>query len=115
MANKTTKRQNKSTLYKLSAYARAYTPAAGQPATGFMLSGFKTDSDGNKEYVNIWLDAKWVVGKRKTPDGHFALTIQFAEVEVIDKSKQHEETAPSNEGKKKPDSQSFDDDSDTPF
>lgn len=123
MANKTTNRQNESKLYNLSAYARAYTPAAGQPADGFMLAGYASDGNGGKSYVNIWVRGEDVIAKRRQPDGTIALSIKFAEVEVIDKSKRQQETAaaagnlpaPSNKGKKKPALQSFDDDSDIPF
>lgn len=114
MTNKTT-RQNESKLYKLSAYARAYTPAAGQPVSGFMLAGYASDGNGGKSYVNIWVRGEDVIAKRRQPDGTIALSIKFAEVEVIDKSKQQKETAAAEGSKKKPVLQSFDDDSDIPF
>lgn len=124
MTNKTTNKQNESTLYNLSAYARAYTPAAGQPADGFILSGYASDKkNGGKSYVNIWVRGENVIAKRRQPDGTIALSIKFAEVEIIDRSKRQQETAaaagnlpaPSNKGKKKPDLQSFDDNFDVPF
>lgn len=121
MKNKTNKTNN--TLYKLSAYARAYTPAKGQPADGFMLAGYVSDGNGGKSYVNIWVCGEDVIAKQRQPDGTIALSIKFAEIEVIDKSKRAEETAaaagnlpaPLNKDKKKPALQSFDDDSDIPF
>lgn len=119
----------KSSLFNLSGYAKAYTPARGEAANGFMISGYRNgDDDESKEYCNIWIPAKSVVGKKKLPDGSFALTIAFADIEVkVKGEEENTRTAnaakkgatgtPAKGKKKKPSNnlEEFDDDSDIPF
>lgn len=118
-------------LYNLSGYAKAYTPAKGEPADGFIISGYRDSEDGeNKQYCNIWVPAKTVTGKKKLPDGTIALTIAFNDVEVKvrgEEAKKREENADTKgktgtpkkkpTTKKKPSEilEELDDDSDIPF
>lgn len=84
-----TKTNSGAKLWNFSAYATVHTKAAGEPAYGYTMSGYRTNANGEREYINLWLPADMVIGKRKNPDGTFGITIAFAEIKV----KNHAETA----------------------
>lgn len=82
----------KSNLFNLSGYAKAYAPAKGEQATGLIISGYRNSDEGDcKDYCNIWVPAEKITGKRKLPDGTYAITLVFSDVEL--KVKGEEEKA----------------------
>lgn len=111
----------KNNLYNLSQFATAYAKENGAPAYGLAIAGYRDDGDGYNEYTNIWVPSGRILSKRKMPNGHIAVTLEFSEIDVKTKnSPGPEKTADKKPAGKKPAGkkpalQECDDDSDIPF
>lgn len=75
------KAENK--LYNLSMYPRAYMKNGDEDA-GLMLSGYRADKSGEKEYVNIWV-RPGDYSVREAKDGSYRVTLKAVDVEIVHK------------------------------
>lgn len=74
--------KKKSTIYNLSRYIRVYLGEDGDvdgKTRGIMISGYRTDSEGDRQYCNIWIDKDFVIKDR--PDGTYTLMLKMVEKE----------------------------------
>ena len=78
---KGTKEEN--TLYGLSRYIRVYQGGDGDTGgelRGIMITGYRKDSEGNKQYCNIWINKDYSIKNRS--DGCYTLSLRMVEMEV---------------------------------
>lgn len=78
----TTNRQGNN-LYNLSMYPRAYMKNGDEDA-GLMLSGYRANDKGTKEYVNIWV-RPGDYSVREAKDGGYRVTLRAVDVETVQK------------------------------
>ena len=74
--------KKESTLYNLSRYIRVYLGEDGDTdgeTRGIMISGYRTDSEGSRQYCNIWIDKDFAIKDR--PDGTYTLMLKMVEKE----------------------------------
>lgn len=74
--------KKESTLYNLSRYIRVYPGEDGdteEEIRGIMISGYRTDSEGNRQYCNIWIDKDFTIKDRH--DGTYILMLKMVEKE----------------------------------
>lgn len=82
---KNEQKKTESTVFNLSRYLRVYVKNEDEPAEddnirGVMISGYRKDSAGNKQYCNIWIDRDYFIKNRS--DGCYSLSVRMVELEV---------------------------------
>ena len=78
-------KEKESTVFNLSRYLRVYVKDEDEPAEddnirGVMISGYRTDSEGKKQYCNIWIDKNYFIKNRS--DGCYTLSLRMVEMEI---------------------------------
>lgn len=84
-AKKKAGQKRESTVFNLSRYLRVHVkdedePAEGDNIRGIMISGYRTDSEGKKQYCNIWIDKDYFIKERS--DGCYSLSLRMVEMEI---------------------------------
>lgn len=75
--------KKESALYNLSRYIRVYLGEDGDTegeTRGIIISGYRTDSEGNRQYCNIWIDKDFAIKNRH--DGAYTLMLKMVEKEI---------------------------------
>lgn len=82
---KNERKKTESTVFNLSRYLRVYVKDEDEPAEsdnirGIMISGYRKDREGKKQYCNIWIDKDYFIKNRS--DGCYSLSLRMVEIEV---------------------------------